>query len=134
MPNPNDARGTLTSVSCVSAAVCTAVGGGYFGYAERLRNAVWTATILPRATLTGISCVAETSCIAVGSQFGESPAVETLTATGWTLENLAAPKRGAEGSLLAGVQCFSATVCIAAGTAYASTYPDLGLPFVEQRS
>jgi predicted aminopeptidase len=79
VPLPSDNNGgQLSSVSCTSAADCTAVGnynqstGGEVTLAEHWAGTAWTIEPTPNAAtaiasyLTGVSCTAAAGCTAVG--------------------------------------------------------------------
>ena len=74
-PNPGVSYNYLSSVSCVNASDCTAVGNYYDGtrYAtliERWNGTTWTVTSPNPGTasniLNSVSCVSATDCTAVG--------------------------------------------------------------------
>jgi hypothetical protein len=122
---PGAANNSLSAVSCVSAALCEAVGSrpdssgaGTIALAEMWNGATWQIqkTANPpqpsnglRMTLTGVSCVSPGFCEAVGSSSSASGGgAEAWNGTNWALQ--AVP-----GGPLAAVSCTSASFCMAAG-------------------
>ena len=114
----------LTSISCVSATSCQAVGinlsstgGAPTGVALSYNGTAWTQETLPSgiSDLTSISCVSATSCQAGG--FGSSGHdVLSWNGTSWATESLPA------GILdVTGISCVSATSCQAVGGAFTSS-------------
>ena len=130
-------RAALTSVSCSSATLCTAVGilraGG--SVAERWEDGRWTAQRLPKpagnrfSELDGVSCPARAFCVAVGSLAGGVPQAEVWNGRRWSLRSVPLPP-GATGHLSA-VTCNSRRVCTAVGAFYGA---DRSFALVERYS
>jgi hypothetical protein len=131
--------GSLSSVSCLSATLCIAVGGAS-DFNGNVTNAVvlaemwngigWIPMPVPGPSgdvpsLAGVSCLSATSCVAVGSVSPSSssltrPLAEAWNGTRWAL--LSAKDPGTRyGAGLSAVSCVSATDCEAVGTVF---YPD----------
>jgi hypothetical protein len=125
--------GVLQSVSCWSAAACTAVGwyshsGEGLTLAERWNGSEWSiqATENPSGgssltMLESVSCPSAKACMAVGTQWVGSERLtvaERWNGKSWTLVPTISPGSFAE---LRAVSCRSATVCTAAGTDLVST-------------
>lgn len=101
----------VTSVSCVSAGYCEAVGtGAAYGF----DGSQWTAQTLPSALssagLTGVSCALRAHCEAVGA----GNVAAALTGNKWSAQSAPYPAGSAFASLTA-VSCASARTCEAAG-------------------
>jgi hypothetical protein len=119
----------LTSVSCVSATWCQAVGGRS---AARWTGRAWQPEPVPIpahrvATLASVSCVSARFCLAVGdaqsppraqpSTSGTDRALAELwDGTRWRMLHPADPARR---TALAGVSCVSARDCLAVGASTA---------------
>jgi hypothetical protein len=131
---PRPARGAtsfLSSVSCITASACTAVGSFFpcgpcssSPLIERWNGLRWS---IQRAwggrfyiLLTGVSCPSATACMAVGSCCAalERPQAERWDGKRWSPE----PTPTNRESLLSSVSCASASACIAVGT-YPRTMP-----------
>jgi hypothetical protein len=126
--HPNPVSRSLTAVSCVSAADCTAVGDyvSPIGYVRTLAEAWngvgWTIMSVPNPGpfdfLNGVSCPSANSCLAVGQAGGDlqgdTPLAERWNGSTWAPESAAAPLGEASGSLN-GVACRSAASCTAVG-------------------
>ena len=141
-PNPTGAiASTLSSVSCSSAAACTAVGSfegssDLFSLAEAWNGTAWAVETTPNAATTtgsvldGVSCSSAASCTAVG--FYDSPAgalalAEAWNGQVWTIQATPNPPGPAAVSQLNGVSCSSATACTAVGFSQNSSSTDLTL-------
>jgi hypothetical protein len=134
LSGPPDAA--LTSVSCVSAAFCMAVGSADYGLdstqeplgpetsAERWDGSSWTVIPTPVAgsnpELEAVSCASAAFCVAVGQNAGNGfmirnarALLETWNGASWTRQ--ATPAGSVPGSRLAGVSCVSSSFCIAVG-------------------
>jgi hypothetical protein len=127
-PNqPGSTVSDLSSVSCSSAFMCTAVGNWAHSLstpehnlADRWRNGRWTIPPIPHPAgaagsgLYSISCVSDSACTAVGN-YGKKGAgvafAENWNGTNWSLETPAE----ATSSALLGISCSSATTCEAVG-------------------
>ena len=92
-PAPSAVRSELSSVSCGSAAACTAVGsytngsGVQFVLAEGWNGSRWTIQPTPALAgdyLSSVSCVSATTCMAVGQSNG-SVLAEAWNGTRWTI-------------------------------------------------
>jgi hypothetical protein len=147
-PNAAASISVLTSVSCTSASLCTAVGYSYnrasqvqATLAERWSGGKWWIQATPnpsgtvQAVLSAVSCTPTMTCTAVGSYSTSSSAGLTLAerwnSTGWSLDTTPSPS-GAYSSGLAGVSCTSTSVCTAVGTYQDSTLTNQVL--VERRT
>lgn len=127
----------LTSVSCVSATACTAVGyaateSGYQPLIESWNGTSWSiqSVTLPSGGKTGqlfgISCTSGSNCLAAGRYWDEAGIGESLVfkwnGTSWTA--LAAPRPAfAEGTHLEDISCAEATACTAVGAYFGSGAP-----------
>jgi hypothetical protein len=115
----------LTSVSCVSAADCMAVGyADQQALIERWRAGRWTILRTPRpagskaSMLYGVSCRTRTWCMAVG-YYGPPPGgtfafTEVWNGKFWSIRP--AHQVGDYASQFAGVSCTSRVSCTAVGT------------------
>jgi hypothetical protein len=133
-PDPKGSvTGTLSKVSCTSAAFCVGVGeygtnSGGSVLADSWNGRAWTRmTAAPPASskndaaLTGVSCTSAKNCVAVGAGTGVSGRPNGLTGfaelwngSKWTGVKVAWP-RGTANSYLTGVSCASAKSCVTAG-------------------
>jgi hypothetical protein len=119
----------LSSVSCVSASDCMAVGqSDDLAMAESWNGTIWTLESITSndffASLGGVSCPSAELCRAVGygvTEKGvEDVLAETWNGTMWTQTK--GPKvSGAESSLFESVSCISADACEAVGSSYSET-------------
>jgi hypothetical protein len=125
--------GDLSSISCVSASSCFAVGlwttapvsslAGYHTLAESWNGSAWTVVPSPDkgtvgSALTGVSCVSASDCLAVGYFFtgptyspSSTPLAETWNGKTWSI--VANPETVGQ---LQAVSCVSASSCTAVGT------------------
>jgi hypothetical protein len=107
----------FTSVSCVSASFCEAVGQGPAGENAAVWNgSTWTPQPTagdPGEAPNAVSCSAVNSCEAVGST-GFLTFAEAWDGSTWTLQSTPNPS-GFQFSLLSGVSCTSADSCTAVG-------------------
>jgi hypothetical protein len=112
---------SLTSVSCVSADSCMAVGGNQYDLAvsEWWNGSTWQPVSVPNtgdifSNLASVSCVSADSCVAVGYSWPSNDQEITMADewNGHTWTQLAAPSTGTS---LSGLSCPSATDCIAVG-------------------
>jgi hypothetical protein len=107
----------FTSVSCVSASFCEAVGQGPAGENAVVWNgSTWTPQPTagdPGEAPNAVSCSAVNSCEAVGST-GFLTFAEAWDGSTWTLQSTPNPS-GFQFSLLSGVSCTSADSCTAVG-------------------
>jgi hypothetical protein len=153
-PNPTGAASAqLSSVSCVSANACTAVGsyatsGNIFSgtLVERWNGTQWkiqkspNPTTAVRAGLLGVSCVSTTACTAVGSYdkstYAQYPLAEKWNGTSWKVQSVKNPVGSTYLSTmlpepgLYSVSCTTATTCTAVGGNYTSK--GLPVPLAEQ--
>ena len=129
-PNPSTlVTNVLTSVSCMSATACTAVGysaagAGYQNLAMQWNGTVWTTTSAPETgptdddLLESVSCGSPTSCTAVGSSSpdGSSDAnlIEQWDNGVWSIVASPDPSPGLDGELT-GVACTGVWSCAAVG-------------------
>ena len=124
VPNPpgNDPSGLtlsyLTDISCVSAAMCFAVGSHYTSSTgntpliERWDGAAWTIVSGPETSnvaLEAVSCLSASSCFAVG--FGG--VIERFDGTSWSV----APSPLTNLDNLFSISCNASTNCFASGYA-----------------
>jgi hypothetical protein len=113
------ATGYLDSISCPSAAACTAVGsanGNPRGtLVEQWDGSAWTSQSSwnPPGVLSGVSCSTATQCTAVGSA-GSGALAEGLSGGTWSVEPVPIPA-GATSSVLSAVSCPAANACTAVG-------------------
>ncbi len=133
VPSPSPGTGgisELTSVSCISADACTAVGdyaatgnGPFDTLVESWNGASWSVVPSPNPTtdsnyLVSVSCVSADTCTAVGNDgaVGSVPStlVESWDGTSWSVVHSPSPNPGF-GDYLDGVSCVSATACTAVG-------------------
>lgn len=140
-PLPADAAAApgaaVTSVSCVSATACTAVG--YYTNSSNNQQGLlltwagtsWTALRAPQPAggtggeLNSVDCVSATACTAVGD--GSTLAgglIVTGSGTSWTATTPPVPSGGWD-EFLESVSCASAASCTAVGS-YHSDSPDWG--------
>jgi hypothetical protein len=131
-PNPSGGQGydVLSSVSCVSASFCAAVGRHGTSPAEKALIETWngsTWSVAPgpnsgnSSNLSGISCLSASSCTAVGGHSSRTLVSGTLVESwnGSTWSVVPSPNAGdRHNSSLAGVSCVSASSCTAVGTYY----------------
>jgi hypothetical protein len=118
---PGAQVGALRSVSCTSAAACTAVGSYASSsssgtVAERWNGARWAVQVTPPAlALYGVSC-AGTACAAVGvDRSGYLVSVALVwDGTQWAAHAVPYPAHHAD-TELSGVSCPSRAACIAVG-------------------
>jgi hypothetical protein len=140
-------QGSLASVSCSAAGVCTAVGTSTSSspaktLAVRLKvtpfASSWPAQTTPNpagsseSRLEGASCPTATSCTAVGYNVASGvgqPLVESWNGSEWTIQALTLPS-GAQGGRLEGVSCTSASACTAVG--YYVNAGGTNVPLVER--
>jgi len=128
-PNPQGASASsLSSVSCTSAAFCTAVGstsgsGGVNTLVESWNGTAWALVPSPSVNsannqLLGVSCSGPQACIAVGSTYsfptGTRTLVESWNGSSWTVAASPNPS-GSQISQLEGVSCTGPTACTAVG-------------------
>lgn len=125
--NTSDAE--LTSISCVAATHCIAVGRAAYGskirvLIDRSTAAGWREQSSPEpragdvAELSRISCVSASFCVAVGdtgTSTRRSARIETWDGTAWHLVD--APDTGFASTKLLGVACLSPVFCAAVGAA-----------------
>jgi hypothetical protein len=128
-----DATNSLTSVSCVSATSCTAVGGDGWSpdgtnvqqnlLVESLSGGSWTTTYNPTSPLNdlfyfyGVSCPDSEDCVAVGTD-NAGPISMADTDGSWSqLSPPGLPSGAPADSVveLSGVSCVSSSECVAVG-------------------
>lgn len=111
--------GDLSSVSCVSASSCVAVGNAsnsanqHEPFASVWNGTTWTSAALPGSTSLSphaVSCTSASACTMVGDA-----AAERWNGHTWTVQHPATPSGGTSVAL-AGVSCRSATACLAVGS------------------
>jgi hypothetical protein len=139
-PNPNGANpnkeslSDLVSVSCSSAASCTAVGranatSGDESHllAEHWNGSTWAVQAVPADPartnddgLNAVSCASSTSCTAVGftsttlNPVAQKTLAQQWNGKTWTVQATLSP--AASSNLLFGVSCVSSTTCTATGS------------------
>jgi hypothetical protein len=121
---------TLSSVSCVSATSCMAVGFSVAGtaasrpLAESLNGKIWSLTKAPPAAgneddiLTGVSCSSATQCMAVG--YYSASGVTSILAESWngkTWSLTSPPNPSSTYDAFNAVSCASAKSCMGVGFA-----------------
>jgi len=133
---------SLSSVSCISATACVAVGYFDFGagcdsdlvtpcnlvsLVERWNGNKWSVQRplrtrgATRTELSGVSCTSNTFCAAVGGfattaiHSANSALAEVWNGATWTIHRAPKP-RGARVATLNGVSCTSSTACAAVGS------------------
>jgi hypothetical protein len=124
----------LYSISCFSAANCTAVGNSAehsefeqsHTLAEHWNGSKWSAATTPEpagtsiARFDGVACPAAKMCVAVGADFvglgsaNTNPILATWNGSKWTLDKIKEPAGGSDG-FLEGVACSSPRQCLAVG-------------------
>lgn len=131
VPEPAGATfGTLTSISCVSASSCIAVGnfknsvGKTTVMAERWNGISWSLQEAREPTgavsseLLSVSCPSSESCVAVGTYKNSAGTVRTLgerwNGKEWVLETTPNPP-GSTASVWQGVSCTGPEECQAVG-------------------
>lgn len=137
VPNPDatgvdPANSTLTSVSCVSASFCMAVGWTfewfdpsiqiwtYSTLAEEWNGSAWkiqATPALPNSSgqLLGVSCVSPTSCVAVGTDNTQLGISETWNGESWQMRPTPDPDGLYTQTYLDGITCVSSAACTAVG-------------------
>jgi hypothetical protein len=129
-PNPGSGGSTLSGVSCVSAAACTAVGTKTSGvnFVPRTLIESWNGTswsVVPSPSpgsgddLGGVSCVSAAACTAVGYYSigsGHKTLIESWDGTSWSV--VPSPNV-APNDYLDGVSCASTAACTAVGYYFA---------------
>src|SRR5579875_2269206 len=120
---PSPGGGFLRSVSCVSAAACTAVGGTGGGtLAESWDGTRWrvqpTPSPSPVSELDGVSCVSVSVCTAVGWYQAATGFYKTLieswNGTRWRVQPSPSPSSAGD-NWMGSVSCASAAACTAVG-------------------
>jgi hypothetical protein len=121
-------HGLLSSVSCTSAAACTAVGGNL---AERWNGRTWVRQLLAvpagaaAIVLQSVACTSGRSCTAAGysdTNGGRHTLAEAWNGTKWSVQ--ATPDRGP----LASISCRPGGECFAVGET------NSGRTLIERRS
>jgi hypothetical protein len=121
-PNPNaDEYSVLSSVSCVSADSCVAVGisknsaGMVTAFTESWNGSIWSLDKNPKgidhARLESVSCVSSTDCWAVGYYRDWHSFIGSWNGETWSIEP--SPANGKD--LLFGLSCASSKSCTAVG-------------------
>jgi hypothetical protein len=126
-PRPSIPFSTLSDVSCVSLASCTAVGhystknGGDLSLIESWNGTHWSVVPSPDPSassndLNSVSCISSAFCMAVGRYGASGSAAMTLAeswnGTQWSVVPSPSPTTD---SSLNSVTCTSATACMAVG-------------------
>jgi shikimate kinase len=122
-PHPRDHHGGLTSVSCTSAAACTAVGflsRGPSILAESWNGTSWSIEPAPDPgtqsnSLLSVACTAAAACMAVGDLRGvpSGTLAESWNGSAWSVVPTLSPGTN---STLSSVSCVSAAACVAVGS------------------
>lgn len=132
VPTPPGPYNSFSSVSCVSATACMAVGASNSGVplSATWDGTSWTLQTVPtpadsQATyLSSVSCVSSAMCVAVGSFTDELGATKALAelwnGSSWSLQGAVAPipagsTNNDADSELEGIDCVNATECVAVG-------------------
>ena len=145
-PNPSRAvSGSLSSVACVSATSCFAVGGHAEAanqggaLVEHWDGTSWTIVPTPSPTvrpvvapvvtptLNAVSCSSATSCFAVGYTASDA-LIEQWNGATWSLLASPVPQIHLGIAALHGVSCTSATDCSAVGVAFDTSLAKAGDP------
>ena len=119
-PNPGSSSAYFTSVSCVSATFCVAVGTSYDGYHNKKFLVVWDGNAWTQVstpdqgayhdTLESISCATASSCMAVGSDGTNQSLMLLWDGSTWSLS-----PGPSSANRLDGVSCTDPTSCVAVG-------------------
>jgi hypothetical protein len=133
IPDPaGSAASSLTSVSCISATRCMAVGDHASGtFAEAWNGASWqilTTPALAASSLTAVSCTSA-GCMAVGG-YGTHALAEAWNGASWQVLETGTPS-GTTASKLTSVSCTTARRCMAVGYAAAANWLQGQLPIAE---
>ena len=138
-PNAGTANDRLSSVSCVSASNCIAVGSTDDGtevietLAMKWNGSEWQLMSSPNAgtrndTLNSISCVNSSFCMAVGStQNGSVRETLAMVWNGAAWSIVSSPSPSTSANDLLSVSCVSASYCVAVGDRISSVYKTLAL-------
>ena len=120
-PAPAQGQDELSSVSCVSATACTAVGySGGSVLAEGWNGTRWTieptqGSGFGNAAFSGVSCTSPTACTAVGQSNGNPVAVAARwNGNAWAIQPTPGPAK-TQASSFSSVSCSSASACTAVG-------------------
>lgn len=118
----NDEGDSLASVSCSSAADCTAVGqlSGGGALVEHWNGTAWSTAPNPAPLGSGlhsVSCAGSPLCVAVGYRV-----LERNTGAGWEVDTYPS---GTPSGPLNGVACADSRDCLATGSALDPQYPYL---------
>jgi hypothetical protein len=124
-PTPEPQGGALlSSVSCVRASQCVAVGESAGGPLAEVRNgSTWSITPTPDPSpddvLYAVSCVRFSYCVAVGQSFngGDQTLVEVWNGATWSISPSPNPD-GVIDSHLFAVSCVNSSYCVAVGTSF----------------
>jgi hypothetical protein len=131
-PNPSgyNLGNVLSSVSCISATACTAVGDYPNGtLIETWDGSSWSIEPSPNASssaggdfLNGVSCTSLTACTAVGYEVNSENVPQTLVETWdgstWSIEP--SPSISGVSNFPESVSCTSESACTAVGDDYSS--------------
>jgi hypothetical protein len=122
----------VTSISCLSADFCEAVGEGPSGQNAAMWNGTsWADQATPgptSAAFNSVSCTTVSSCEAVGQNFQNGQVVtlaESWNGSAWTIQSTPNPS-ATQGSQLGSVSCTSATSCTAGGSYQSSDVSNFG--------
>jgi hypothetical protein len=124
----------LSSISCLSASFCEAVGEGPAGENAAMWDGTsWTDQATPgpvSAAPNAVSCTTPTSCEAVGQNFDQTTdqvitLAESWDGSAWTIQPTPDPA-ATQGSQLSAVSCTSPTSCTAVGQYQSSNVTNFG--------
>ncbi|MDA8399633.1 MAG: hypothetical protein M0008_06240, partial [Actinomycetota bacterium] len=128
----------LSSVSCVSASFCVAVGQYYNGTVNQNQLLTWngstwsldSAASLSTSSsqpnfLSSVSCASSSFCVAAGHYFtgaADQNLLLTWNGSTWSLDSAASlSTSSSQSNFLSGVSCVSASFCVAVGQYYNGT-------------
>jgi len=120
----------VTSISCLSADFCEAVGEGTSDQDAAVWNGTsWADQATPGSgAFNSVSCTTATSCEAVGQDFENDQVVtlaESWDGSAWAIQSTPDPS-ATQGSQLNSVSCTSATSCTAVGSYQSSDVSNFG--------
>jgi hypothetical protein len=121
----------VSSISCLSASFCEAVGNGPSGQnAASWNGTSWTDQATPgpvSASFNSVSCTTASSCEAVGQNFNGQviTLAESWDGSAWTIQSSPNPS-ATQSSQLSAVSCASATSCTAVGSYQSSNVSNFG--------
>ncbi len=123
----------VTSISCLSADFCEAVGEGASGQNAAVWNGTsWASQATPgpnTAAFNSVSCTTVSSCEAVGQNVENDQVItlaESWDGSAWTIQSTPNPS-ATQGSQLSSVSCTSATSCTAVGSYQSGDVTNFGV-------